>query len=122
MERRIFLDRDDYKSVEDEERNLFVRGILESLEVPVEDIWDEIELTIEKKIRLRDLLIKIDLEIIEDGDRGLQIYHGKDMIAQWHKPRFILRTDVGARTLSKQLYYEMLIKTWSIFEEENTND
>jgi len=119
MEKTVFLDREDHKTIEDEERNLFVRGVLEELGVPIEEIWDETELTIEKKIQLRDLLFQLDLEIVEDGDRGLKIYHGKDLIATWDKPRFVLRKDMGARTLAKQLYYEMVIKTWSIFDQEN---
>lgn len=123
IERSVYLDREDCKLIEDEERNLFVRGILESMGVPLEEVWPDISLTVEQKIKLRSLLGKLEMEIIDDGDRGCKIYHQNTKLAEWFKPRFILREDQGARTLSKKLYYEMVIKTWSIFDQqENTND
>lgn len=121
IERSIYLDREDARLVEEEEHNLFVRGILEEVGVPLEDVWPDISLTVEQKIKLRGLLEKLDIEIIDDGDRGCQIYHQKTKLAEWFKPRFILREDKGARTLSKKLYYEMVIKTWSVFDQQENN-
>ncbi len=123
IERSVYLDREDCKLIENEERNLFVRGILEAMGVPLEDVWPDISLTVEQKIKLRGLLGKLEMEIIDDGDRGYQIYHQNTKLAEWFKPRFILREDKGARTLSKKLYYEMVIKTWSVFDQqEKKND
>ena len=121
MERSIYLDKEDAVTIEEEERNLFLRSILEEVGVPLEDVWPEIELTLEQKLKLRDLLSKLDLEIVEDGDRGYEIYHEDNILAIWYKPRFILRKDFGARTFAKKLYYEMVIKTWSVFETEEEN-
>jgi hypothetical protein len=118
VERSIYLDREDYKLIEDEERDLFVRGILESIGVPLEEVWPDISLTVEQKIKLRGLLGKREIEIIDNGDRGCQIYHQNTKLAEWFKPRFILREDKGARTLSKKLYYEMIIKTWSLYDKQ----
>jgi hypothetical protein len=73
MNRSIYLDKEDAKEVEEEERNLFLKGILEQVNVPLEDVWPDILLTVEQKIKLRILLSKLDLEIIEDGDRGYYI-------------------------------------------------
>lgn len=125
MERSIYLDREDAKKIEEEERNLFIRGVLEEVGVPLEDVWPDISLTVEQKVQLRGLLAKLEMEIIEDGDRGYQIYHQNTKLGEWFKPRFILREDKGARTLSKKLYYEMVIKTWSVFDQqdqENNDD
>lgn len=122
MEKSVYLDREDTGAIEEEERNLFLRGILEDVGVPLDDIWPDISLTVEQKINLRNLLGKLDVEIIHDGDRGFQIYHQDTKIAEWFKPKFILREDFGARSLAKKLYYEMVIKTWSIFEEQENND
>ena len=123
-ERSVYLDREDCKLIEDEERNLFVRGILEEMGVPLEEVWPDISLSIEQKIKLRNLLGKLEIEIIDDGDRGYTIYHQNTKLAEWFKPRFVLREDKGARTLNKKLYYEMVIKTWSVFnqQENNTDD
>lgn len=122
MQRSIFLDREDTRVIEEEERNIFIKGILESVGVPLEDIWPDISLTVEQKIKLRALLSKLDVEIIEDGDRGYQIYHQNTKLGEWFKPKFILRKDIGARTFSKKLYYEMVINTWSIFDQQENND
>jgi hypothetical protein len=121
--RSVYIDREDCKLIEDEERNLFVRGILKEIGVPVEDIWIDISLTVDQKIKLRQLLGKLEIEIIDDGDRGYQIYHQDTKLAEWFKPKFILREDKGARTLNKKLYFEMVISTWSAYDQkENKND
>jgi len=121
IERSVYLDREDCKLIEDEERNLFVRGILEEMGVPLEEVWPDISLSIEQKIKLRNLLGKLEIEIIDDGDRGYTIYHQNTKLAEWFKPRFVLREDKGARTLNKKLYYEMVIKTWSVFNQQENN-
>lgn len=122
IERSVYLDREDARQIEEEERNLFVRGILEEVGVPLDGIWPDISLTVEQKIKLRGLLEKLDIEIIDDGDRGYQIYYQNTKLAEWFKPRFILREDKRARTLSKRLYYEMVIKTWSQYDQQENND
>lgn len=123
IERSIYLDREDAFSVEAEERNLFLRGVLEELGVPVESVWPDIDLTVEQKVQLRNILGKLDIEIVDDGDRGYQVWHEKTKLAEWFKPRFILREDIEARTFTKRLYYEMVIKTWSVYDnQEEVND
>jgi hypothetical protein len=122
MERSVYLNREDAKNIEDEERNIFVKGVLEEVGVPLKDVWPDISLTVEQKVQLRGLLAKLEIEIIEDGDRGTKIYHQNTKLGEWFKPRFILREDKGARTLNKKLYYEMVIKTWSVFDQEESND
>lgn len=118
MERRVFLDREDAKDIEEEERSLFLRGILEQIGIPINEVWPDISLTIEQKIHLRDMLTKLNIDIVDIGDREYELYHENDLLAKWHKPRFILKKDLGARTMNKKLYYEMIIKTWSVFEGE----
>lgn len=122
MERSIFIDREDAKTIEEEERNLFLRSVLEEIGIPIDDVWPDISLTVEDKIKLRDLLAKLDIEIIYDGDRGYQVYNKNIKLGEWFKPRFLLREDIGARTLAKKLYYEMVIKTWTVFDQQENND
>lgn len=121
-ERSVYMDREDYKTIEEEERNLFVRSILESMGVPLEDVWPDILLNIDQKVKLRGLLEKLEIEIIDDGDRGSKIYHQNTKLAEWFKPRFILREDKGARSFNKKLFYEMIIKTWSLFDQQEDNN
>ena len=118
MERSIYLDREDVNIVEEEEHNLFVRSILEGMGVPLEEVWPEILITFEQKIKLRKLLEKIEIEIINDGDGGCKIYHQKTKLAEWFKPKFVLREDLKAVDFNKKFYYEMIIKTWSVFDQQ----
>lgn len=116
MNRSIYLDRDDAKVVEEEERNLFIKSVLEEVGVPLDDVWPDISITVEQKIKLRSLLEKLEIEIIDDGDRGCEIYHNNTKLGQWNKPKFILREDNKARNVHKRYFFEMVINTWSVFE------
>jgi hypothetical protein len=123
MNRSVYLDRGDERIVEEEERNLFIKGVLEQIGVPLEGIWPDILLTVEAKIKLRDLLSELEIEIIDNGDREYEVYYQNAKLAKWFKPKFIMRKDIMARTLAKKLYYEMIVNTWSVFDqEENEND
>jgi len=118
MEWSVFIDREDWKKIEHEEMNLFVRGYLEEMGVPLDEVWPDIELTTEGKLQLRELLAKLDIEILDDDDRGTQIWTKDIKLAQWFKPRYIMREDKGARNPAKRFYYEMVIKTWTMQEEQ----
>jgi hypothetical protein len=117
MERSIFIDREDVKRVEEEESSLFLREFLEKMEIPLGECWPELELTLDQKVKLRDLLSKLDIDIIYDGDRGYEVYLGNQLVAQWFKPRVLLRRDFGIKNQSKQLYYQINLKGWSVFED-----
>jgi hypothetical protein len=117
--RSIYLDREDAKTVEEEERNLFIRSILEQLGVPLDDIWPNVNLTLDDKITLRSLLSKLEIEILDNNNRGCKIYYKDMLIAEWFKPNFILKKDLSARTLKKQLYYEMIAETYNAISESN---
>jgi hypothetical protein len=118
MYRSVYLDRDDAKAVEEEERNLFLKSVLEEVGVPLEDVWPDILLTIEQKRKLRDLLAKLEIEIIDDGDRSYTIYHNDTTLCKWNKPKFILRENNKARNPNKRLFFEMVINTTSVFDTE----
>ena len=122
MYRSVYIDREDAKVVEEEERNFFVRDILNQIGVPLVDVWPDILLTVEQKISLRNLLSKLEIEIIDDGDRGCEIYCKDILLGKWNKPKFILRENKTARTLNKRLFFEMVVNTSSVFDKENEND
>jgi hypothetical protein len=115
----IYVDKEDALKVEQEERNLFVKEVLFNLGVPLDDIWPDDQLSIEAKIKLRRVLSSLDLEIVDDGDRGVKVFHENDLLAQWYKPKYILREELNHKTRTKHLYYEMQIKTESVFEGES---
>ena len=123
MQQVIYLNREDAKSVENEERDLFIRAILSELELPgLDDIWANESLeNVEKKIELKRLLSKYDIEIIEE-DRTFTIYVDNDAIAIWHKPSFRLITDLKQVNPAKKVFLEMTICHESIFDENEEQE
>lgn len=114
----LYVDIEEIKSVEQQEHNLFVKEILEQLGIPYQDIWKDDILEVEQKVALRSLLSKFGIDIIDDGDRGTKIYHENDCIATWHKPKIILRKNEVTINHNKKFYYEIILKTESMFEEK----
>ncbi len=118
MEYSIYINKEDANKAEEEELNSFIRSVLENSGLELDDVWAEgAELDVVTKIKLRSFLAKFDVDIIHDGDRGYKIYVGDDVIAEWFKPRVVLKTDPQARKASQRTYYEMMIKCSSVFEE-----
>lgn len=112
----IYANREDAKSIEESERALYVRGILEEIGIPLDEVWPDEQLTVDQKIELRKALGKYSIQIIDNGDRQTEIFVNDDLIAKWFKPRYIMRVDPTKREKSKQLYYEMILKTESLFD------
>lgn len=98
--------------IEQEEQNRFLKDILDQFEIKVSDFWnDELILNIEQKIKLKSLLTTFNLVVI-DNDGQREIFVGKDKIAEFKKPTYILKKK------DKKLFLEMTIDCWTTFEEE----
>lgn len=120
VERSILVDIDSLKSVEEEEMNKFVKSILLSMDLPnLEEIWPDICLkSAKEKLKLRSVLSKYEIDVISDGDRGVKVFLKDELIAEWFKPNVILKKELQAtKKLKDQYYYELKIKSSSIFEE-----
>lgn len=122
MESTILLNsNENTRQIEEEEKSRFVRDIMDSLGLPVEGLWDEEgNLSIESKIKLREILIAYNLQVIADPEGRLEIYHhdeGTDvLIGEWRKPQYFLKRDYSQKDPKKKLYLEMKVSYWSIFE------
>lgn len=119
MEGTILLNaNENTKQVEEEEKSRFVKSVLEEIGIPLENIWDDDDsLSVQGKIKLRSTLSSFGVNVIDDLDGGLKIYVDKEVVAEWSKPTYKLRRDHGEIDRSKQLYLEMNIKNWTIFED-----
>lgn len=127
MKGTILLSRNENtKKVEEEEQYRFLRNLLEQIGLPISDFWssDSI-LTISQKIKLREILTTYSIQVIDDLDGHVQIYVENELVAEWQKPTYKLKRDLRELDRRKQLYLEMSIDCWSMFEdiqEENTSE
>lgn len=107
------------RKVEEEEKSRFIKSIIDTLEVPLEGLWeDEEELSLETRIKLREILSKFSIKIIDYPDGHLEIYAGTELIAEWKKCEYVLKRDLTTIDPTKKLYLEMKINYWSIFENK----
>jgi len=119
MRYTILLNRDEKtKAIEAQEQTRFVKAVLEALDVPIQLEPDE-HFTVESKATFRKSLAIYSINIISDIDGGLKIYAKDELIAEWHKPQYKLKSDRSQIDPNKRLYYEMSVDMWSIFEEQN---
>jgi hypothetical protein len=106
------------RKVEEEEKSKFLRAILIEMGLPIETIWeDDLPLTIPQKIQMRTLLQTYGVQVIDHGDGEMQILCEQEPIAKWEKCTYRLKKDQGQTDPKKQLYMEMLVSCWSVFEE-----
>lgn len=122
MKQTILCNREDIRKVEAEEQLHFLRSILEEIGLTDLDEYfpenNDPELyTVEQKIKLRQLLEKFQISVIDDRDGGLKIYVEKELIADWKKCRFAFREDLAELDRSKRIYAEIYIEYWSQFEK-----
>lgn len=121
----IYVDREDIKAVEEEEREAFVRGIIAGFGLehpqykPFDELWPENSLlTPEQRATLRKFLSEFDVEIIRNGEREVQIYVNGALAAEWLTPFVALKTDMSQPNHLKRVFAEMHIKRGSNFEGE----
>jgi hypothetical protein len=108
--------------IEKEEQDRFVRNILETLELPITDLWDDAGvLSVENKIKLRSILTEYNIQVIDDSDGGLQIYCDGDIIGEWKKCEYSLKKDLKQKDPTKKLYLEMKVESWFILEDPENN-
>lgn len=108
------------RKVEEEEKSRFIKSIIEAMNVPMEDVWDEDgELSIEQRIKIRKVLSDFNIRVLDYPGGELEIYVDNDLVAKWHKCEYVLKRDLAAIDPSKKLYLEMKINYWSMFDSNN---
>ena len=117
------------RQVEEEEKSRFLRNILDQCFEDTEasnqiaEIWqDEGVLSVQNKIKLRNILAMYHLTVIDDLDGGMKIFLDKELIGEWLKSSYRLRRDAKVTDPKYKIYLEMNIECWSIFDqpEEST--
>jgi hypothetical protein len=118
MKSTILLNYDENTSkVEEEERFRFLKDLLDKMGVPVSEFWKtDTILSSDQKMKLREILAKWQIQVIEDIDGHMQIYVEQELTGEWFKPTYKLKRDLRELDPRKQFYIEMKIDTWTLFE------
>jgi len=119
MKGTILLNYDaNVKQVEEEEQMRFLYSLLESMGVPIQDFWmGENSLSVIQKIKLRNLLHLYNIKLVDDRDGHLEVYCENEKIAEWHKCTYKIKKDLQELDPRKQLYLEMSVDCFSVFDE-----
>lgn len=114
---------DSTRHVEEEEKMRFLKDVLDQMGVPINDFWNTDEpLSIEQKIKLRAILATYSVQVIDDLDGHLQIYVDDELVGEWNKCTYKLKRDLRQLDPRKQLYLEMTVDFWTIFEDEQQKE
>lgn len=111
--------------VEDEEKARFLRALLEQMfeEVPevmtkISEIWSEDGiLPPGQKVKMRRFMNTYGIQVIDDLDGHMKIYLDGQVVGEWFKCKYKLKRDFSQIDRRKQLYLEMEVNYWSVFEE-----
>lgn len=106
-----------------EERHVFTVFILSQIGLPLEEdflqrIEDLSTFSSADKEKLREILLKYGIQIIESIEGELEIYLEDKLVAKWNKPFLVLKKDPGQIDPKKKLYIELNLSCWSVFENE----
>lgn len=123
MKGTILLNFDEnLKKVEEEEQSNFIRNLIEQMGVPI-DFWVEgASLSIEGRKKMLDLLRKYQIMILDDNDGEIKIYVENELVGEWRKCSYKLKRNYGELDRKKQLYLEMTVDFWTIFDQEELNN
>lgn len=111
------------KQIEEEEKTRFLRSLLEQMGVPINEFWTTDNLlSISQRIKLRGLLATYQIQVIDDLDGHMQVYVEDQLVGEWYKCTYKLKRDLRQLDPRKQLYLEMEVNCWSLFEEAEQQD
>lgn len=122
----ILLDHhENIQQVEDQEKSRFLRGLLYQMfeEVPdvlakIEEIWaNEAPLTAPQKVKMRGFMTTYGIFVMDDADGRMRIFVEGQLIGEWSKCKYKLRKDISQIDPKKQLFLEMEVNCWSVFEQ-----
>jgi hypothetical protein len=101
---------EDTHKIEQEEKEKFLRVILEIVEVPL-GFWNPEEpLSFDTKRKLHSELLRYNIEVLNDYGGDLEIYKDRILIGKCLKPTFKVKQDLKQINPRKKFYLEMEVQ------------
>lgn len=131
MKGTILLNHDEnVLQVEDEEKARFLRTIIYQMfeDVPtmvseIDKIWTvDGPLPVSQKIQMRQFMNTYHIQVIDDLDGHMKVFVENELVGEWFKSKYKLRRDVSQLNPKRQLFLEMEINFWSVFESSEENE
>ena len=119
MDKVVLINREDYNSLTDEAKYVFIKDVFENIGLPVEECFPENykEQTVEQRIQLRELLKKFNVILSEPSKETAEIIIDGQVVAKWNKPACVLKEDHQTLDPKKKYYLEVKLDCYSIFDE-----
>jgi hypothetical protein len=112
------------QQIESEEKFRFLRDLLSQMFEGTPDVLSQIEtiwgqdifLSTIQKVEMRKLLTVYNIQVLDDNDGQMKVYAENELVGQFFKPTYKLKRDYSYIDKKKQLFLEMSINCWSVFE------
>jgi len=119
MQYKILLARNENtKVIEKQEQSRFIKATMEAYGVPIDWNTDE-PLSISDRNRIEKVLDSHNISVIDSNDGNIKMYVESELIGEWKKPFYVLKQDISKPDKKKQLYVEMNVNFWTVFENQN---
>jgi len=117
------------RQVEEEEKARFLRSILEQcfadskIAEQFQEIWGEDGvLPANQKVKLRRVLATHGIQIIDDLDGHMQVFLDGELMAEWFKCKYKLKSEPRVHDPRKRFYLEMSVECWSVFDPQEEHE
>jgi hypothetical protein len=115
------------RQVEDEEKSRFLRGLLEqtfegtpNVVAQITEIWgNDSVLSPAQKVKMREIMNTYHIQVIDNSDGHLKVFADGELIGEFFKCSYKMKKEPAQKDPKKQLYLEMYVECWSVFEESN---
>lgn len=111
----LIVKRNEEKQVELREKSQWIRDILIKMGIPGVEEWAE-DLTMDDLRRIRGELKELDVDILDDTNNGIDIYWNNNLIAEWKRPAYVLRSNPNELDPKYKFYLEMHLNTRDAFD------
>lgn len=113
----ITLQRSEQQEVELREKTNFINDILLRIGFYASEADFEEIVSMQSLRKLKNLLNKCNIEILDDCNNGIKIYLENKLVAEWFKPSYVLKNNPNVIDPKKRFYLEMHTNT-RIYSEE----